>query len=240
MSPNSRQRFVALATIFVQRFPDLVLETEVHARRLWVDGQLVTNPNTRVRADAGLRLREHRKLHGSIKLEHALSAFEASVAGRACADVGATAGGFTSALLAAGAARVYAIDVGVGQLRGRLRADPRVVNLEGRNLGALSACEVPESIGLITIDLSYLSIALALPQLDVLDLAAGADLVALVKPTFELRSGTLAKDEAHVRSAIAVVRSALEDLGWKIMGTTRAPRTGRRGAVEALIHARRL
>lgn len=240
MSSNPRRRLVALATLFAERFPDLVLETEVHARHLWVDGQLITKPNTRVRAGAGLRLRRRRKLRGSVKLDHALEVFDVRVRGRLGADIGAAAGGFTTALLDAGAARVYAIDTAVGQLTGRLRSDPHVVNLEGHNLGSLTRRDVPEPIEVVTVDLSYLSLARAISQLDdALEIAPGADLIALVKPTFELRAGTLAATDEEVRTAVATARSALADARWRLLETSPAPRTGRRGAVEVFVHARR-
>src|SRR5579885_3286776 len=119
-----------------------------------------------------------RELRGTIKLRAALAAFAVEVAGRVALDVGASTGGFTVALLEAGAARVYAVDAGFGQLLGRLRQDARVVNLERTNLAAL---ELPEPIDLVTVDLSYLSIALAAPQLP-----RAPELIALVKPMFEL------------------------------------------------------
>lgn len=237
MSTKPRRRFVALAALFAQRFPNRDLDPEIRARRLWVDGQLATNRNAHVCADAALRLREPRKLRGTIKLEHALEVFGISVSRRTCADVGAAAGGFTTALLTAGAARVYAIDTAVGQFIGRLRADPRVVNLEGQNLGALSRRQVPEPIDIITIDLSYLSLASAIPQLEALDIAASADLIALVKPTFELRSGTLADSDADVTAAVANAEAGIRKDGWTPVHTAPAPRTGRGGAVEVFVHA---
>ena len=106
-------------------------------------------------------------------------------------DLGAAAGGFTQALLEAGAARVYAVDAGSGQLRGWLRVDPRVINLERTNLADVGPDLVPETVDLVTIDLSYLALADALPQIDTSVLASSATVVALVKPTYELHAGAL-------------------------------------------------
>src|SRR5262249_31495022 len=152
--------------------------------RVLVDGRLVTNPLARVRSDAALRVLPARRLRGDIKLSHVLDTLVVPVAGRVALDVGASAGGFTTALLDRHALRVYAVDAGVGQLLGRLRAHPRVVNLEGRNLGTLDESLVPEIVELITMDLSYLAVADAVPQLESLSIDTRADLVALVKPTF--------------------------------------------------------
>ncbi|HUC05800.1 MAG TPA: SAM-dependent methyltransferase, partial [Acidimicrobiales bacterium] len=160
------------------------------------------------------------------------------VEGRTAADLGASAGGFTTALLERGARRVYAIDAGVGQLLGRLRIDPRVVTLEGCNIGALTPSQVPEVVDVVTMDLSYLALADALPQLRALVLSPAADLVALVKPTFELRRARLAAGDADVAAAVRAVRTAARSCGWRPLGTVRAPRTGRAGAAECFLHAR--
>ena len=128
-------------------------------------------------------------LRGAAKLEAAITDFDVRVEGRIALDCGAAAGGFTSVLLAHGAERVYAVDAGFGQLRGELRQNPRVVNLERTNLGELTTDLVPDVLGLVTLDLSYLSIAPGDPRLDRVRLAPDAELVALVKPMFELALG---------------------------------------------------
>src|SRR5207302_2622448 len=151
-----------------------------------VDGIVRTNPATLVRAGASISLREDVVLRGERKLEAALAAFALDVRGRVALDAGAAAGGFTRILLAAGARRVYAVDAGHGQLLGSLRQDPRVVNLEATNLGDLTRELVPDTIEVVTLDLSYLALADAVPQLEALRLDPQADAVALVKPQFEL------------------------------------------------------
>jgi 23S rRNA (cytidine1920-2'-O)/16S rRNA (cytidine1409-2'-O)-methyltransferase len=128
-----------------------------------VDGQPVHNPRSLVREGARIALRVEAPLRGEAKLRAALAAFGVTAAGRVALDLGAAAGGFTRVLLEAGAARVYAVDAGFGQLLGSLRQDPRVVVLERVNLGELDRSRIPESIELLTIDLSYLSLREAVP-----------------------------------------------------------------------------
>jgi 23S rRNA (cytidine1920-2'-O)/16S rRNA (cytidine1409-2'-O)-methyltransferase len=232
-----RQRFVALVDLLAQHRPD-VNAGAIQEARVLVDGRFVTNPRAQVRADASLRVLRAGRLRGDIKLSYALGILSVPVRGRVAVDVGANAGGFTTALLDRGASRVYAVDVGVGQLRGRLRADSRVVNLEGRNLATLDRSVVPDVVGVITMDLSYLAISDALPQLGALELDPTADLVVLVKPTFELRAASLASKGEDVRRAVEYAAHAMTGLGWQVRGQCDAPTTGRRGAREAFLHAR--
>jgi len=115
----------------------------------------------------------------------------------------------------------------------------RVVNLEGHNVGSLSRALIPHVVGLVTIDVSYTALAAAVPQLNVLTFAPGADLVALVKPTFELRRATVAADPADVAAATAVAGDAIGRAGWAVVDVCDAPRPGRRGARETFVHGRR-
>jgi 23S rRNA (cytidine1920-2'-O)/16S rRNA (cytidine1409-2'-O)-methyltransferase len=203
-----------------------------------VDGAPMSNPAACVRADASVRIVERRPLRGTLKLRAALDALGVDARDVVALDVGAAAGGFTQAMLDAGARRVYALDAGVGQLRGWLRADPRVVNLEGTNLGALTPDRMPEPAGLVAMDLSYLAVADALPQLRRELLTPGARLVALVKPTYELRSAALAADRVSVRRAVARAVAAMQREGWDVQQTVRSPVTGSKGAVEVFVSAR--
>jgi 23S rRNA (cytidine1920-2'-O)/16S rRNA (cytidine1409-2'-O)-methyltransferase len=206
---------------------------------VFVGGVRVDNPRALVPADAPLAFSAPKELRGTRKLRAALAGFGLTVAGRVALDVGASAGGFTAALLEAGAARVYAVDAGYGQLLGRLRADPRVVNLERHNLGALSRALIPDAIAVVTLDLSYLAIARAAPQLDAVRFAAEVDLVALVKPMFELGRGAAPSDEASLAAALTAASEGLVACGWRLAGAMRSPVTGARGAPELLVHARR-
>lgn len=211
------------------------------ARRLVVDGRIMTSPRTLVPASASVVLRPSPRLRGEGKLTAALDAFGIEVDGRSCLDVGAAAGGFTRVLLQRGAATVIALDAGHGQLRGYLRADPRVVNLERTNLSELAGV-VPQrsSIGVVTVDLSYLSLASAVPQLEGIRLSPAADLVALVKPMFELGLAAPPTDLGLVRRTADLARRGIErDRRWSVKGDIPSPVLGARGAREWLLHARR-
>jgi 23S rRNA (cytidine1920-2'-O)/16S rRNA (cytidine1409-2'-O)-methyltransferase len=181
----------------------------------------------------------HAPLRGEAKLRAALDGFDVRAAGRICLDLGAAAGGFTRVLLEAGAMRVYAVDAGFGQLLGSLRQDPRVVNLEATNVAALDTRLIPDSIELVTVDVSYLALAAAVAQLDRIAMAHDADLIGLVKPMFELRLATAPSDAISVDAATERAASGIAAAGWRVIGTMPSPVLGGRGAVEALLHARR-
>jgi 23S rRNA (cytidine1920-2'-O)/16S rRNA (cytidine1409-2'-O)-methyltransferase len=204
-----------------------------------VDGFPVRNPRSLVRQDARLTVVKEEPLRGEAKLRPALAAFDVDVRGRVALDVGAAAGGFTRALLQAGALRVYAVDAGHGQLLGSLRVDERVVVLERTNLGRLDRSLVPEPVDVVTIDVSYLSLARAVPQLDRIEVAPGADLVALVKPQFELGLAEPPIDDDAFNRALLAAKRGIREAGWRVLGSMRSPLPGARGAVEFFVHARR-
>ena len=240
MASKKRASFAALPTLLQRRFPDLLDPCEAITNgRVLVDGAPITNPASRVRSDASLRVLSSELLRGTRKLRAALESFDLTVCGAVALDLGAAAGGFTQALLDAGAARVYAVDVGSGQLRGRLRADARVVNLERTNLSVLTRRLVADLVDVVVMDLSYLAVADALPQLDPGLLAASAQLVALVKPTHELRAPTLAADPDSVARAVSRVQWAMTQHGWSVMSQLPSPVAGSKGAVEVFVHAAR-
>jgi 23S rRNA (cytidine1920-2'-O)/16S rRNA (cytidine1409-2'-O)-methyltransferase len=172
-----------------------------------------------------------------VKLQAALDGLGVDPAGRVALDAGAAAGGFVQALLEGGAARVYAVEAGYGQLLGSLAQDARVVSLERTNLGALTRELVPDSVDLVTLDVGYLALARAVPQLDALDLAPGAELLGLVKPVNELGLAELPPGDAAVDEAIAVAASAIGAAGWDVRATMRSPVAGSRGAAEGWVHA---
>jgi 23S rRNA (cytidine1920-2'-O)/16S rRNA (cytidine1409-2'-O)-methyltransferase len=207
--------------------------------RVLVNGFPVTNVAARVPADASLRLRVDRPLRGSAKLRAALDAFAVSVVGRTAVDVGAAAGGFTRVLLEAGAERVYAVDVGYGQLVGSLRRDERVVVLERVNVAELAASLVPEVVEIIAIDVSYLGVAAVAPQLEALRIDGDADCIALVKPMYELQLARPPADDARLQRAVDAAARGLAATGWHVAGAIRSPELGSRGAVEFLLHASR-
>jgi 23S rRNA (cytidine1920-2'-O)/16S rRNA (cytidine1409-2'-O)-methyltransferase len=205
--------------------------------RVRVNGRVLTNPNSMVALDSSIVIELREPLRGEVKLNAALEKFGVDPAGRVALDVGAAAGGFTKALLAAGAARVYAVDAGHGQLLGSLRQDPRVINLEATNLGDLNEELVPDPLRVITLDLSYLSIANAAPQLDSLRMEKRADLVALVKPMFELGLSSAPSDRGQLDRALAAAREGLERSGWNVIDWMDSPVTGAKGSPEVLVHA---
>lgn len=180
---------------------------------------------------------------GGLKLDHALNHFGLSPDGQVCLDIGASTGGFTSVLLHHGAARVYAVDVGHGQLAWSLRSDPRVITLERVNARHLSATDVPEPPGVLVCDASFIGLQTILPAPLAL-LAPGAWAVALIKPQFEagpaqVGKGGVVRDpavHAAVCDRIATWWAALP--GWTVLGVEPSPITGPEGNVEFLIAAR--
>lgn len=180
---------------------------------------------------------------GGLKLDHALDHFGIDVTGLTALDVGASTGGFTDVLLTRGAANVYAVDVGHGQLAWKLREDPRVVVLEKTNIRHVTPETIPDPIGLIVSDVSFIGLETALPA--ALALATpGAHLVTLVKPQFEagraqVGKGGIVKDPAVHAEVCARIEGWLNGLsGWEVLGLTDSPITGAEGNREFLIAAR--
>ncbi|MHB8763791.1 MAG: TlyA family RNA methyltransferase [Deferrisomatales bacterium] len=204
-------------------------------------------PGQRVPADAEIRLKGEPNpfvSRGGLKLRAALEAFGVTPRGRTCIDVGASTGGFTDCLLQGGARRVYAVDVGYGQLAWKLREDPRVVALERRNIRTLDRAEVPDLADLVVIDASFISLRLVLPRVGEL-LAPGGEVVALVKPQFEVgrddvEAGGVVRDPEQRLRAVEEVISAARELGFEAVGTVESPVPGaKKGNVEYLVHLRR-
>jgi 23S rRNA (cytidine1920-2'-O)/16S rRNA (cytidine1409-2'-O)-methyltransferase len=181
---------------------------------------------------------------GGLKLAHALAHFGLNPEGRVCLDLGASTGGFTDVLLQHGAARVYAVDVGHGQLAWKLRQDSRVVVLEKTNARYLDATAIPEAIGALVCDASFIGLRTILPAPLAL-CAPGAFAVALIKPQFEAGPGQVGKggvvrDAALHRSICAMIADWWAALpGWRVLGITESPITGPEGNKEFLIAARR-
>jgi 23S rRNA (cytidine1920-2'-O)/16S rRNA (cytidine1409-2'-O)-methyltransferase len=178
---------------------------------------------------------------GAHKLEAALKAFEIDPRGRIAMDIGASTGGFTEVLLTHGARRVYAVDVGRGQLHARLSSDPRVVLRDGVNARYLTAEIVPEVCSLAAMDVSFISVLKILPAL-VTVLSGDADIVVLVKPQFELsrsevgRGGLVVNPESHAKAIRDVARKSQEDLGLGVVAACASPITGAEGNREFFLH----
>jgi len=214
----------------------------VLAGQVRVDGQTALKPGAQVPANAHLEVREPLPYvsRGGFKLAAALDAFAVKVAGVVCADVGASTGGFTDCLLQRGAARVYAIDVGYGQLAWKLRQDERVVVMERTNARYLES--LPEPVGLVTIDVSFISLSLLLPTV-VRWLTSEGEVIPLVKPQFEagreqVGKGGVVRDPAVHRQVLEKVAGYATACGLAVQGLIRSPITGPAGNVEFLMHLR--
>lgn len=215
------------------------------AGQVRVAGQVVSKAGTAVAADADIELEtpDHPYVgRGGVKLAGALDAFGIDVTGRRGLDVGASTGGFTDVLLRRGAVSVVALDVGHNQLDWRLRSDPRVVVREGVNARTLTADDVPHTVGIVTIDVAFISLRHILPALPAF-LEPGADIVALVKPQFEAgrdevgRHGIVSDPAVHER-VIADVTEAAAAVGLRRIGMTPSPITGATGNQEFFLHLR--
>jgi 23S rRNA (cytidine1920-2'-O)/16S rRNA (cytidine1409-2'-O)-methyltransferase len=234
-----------------QRVVELGLtESREQARRLimagevLVNGQIVDRPAASVIAEAEIVLKSRPRFvsRGGEKLEAALAGFGLEVAGRVCADVGASTGGFTDCLLQRGAARVYAMDVGHGILDYRLRTDPRVVVMEETN--ARYVPHLPEPVSLITIDASFISLKTLLPVLKAWLPTPSAEergeVVALIKPQFEAgrrdvnKGGGVIKDPAIHRRVLEEVLRFAAGQGLAVRGLLRSPLLGPKGNTEFL------
>jgi len=207
----------------------------VMAGRVTVDGQRAAKPGSRVRDGAAVTV-EPGPAHvgrGALKLAGALDAFGVSPAGRVAVDVGASTGGFTETLLERGALRVYAVDVGRGQLHEKLRQDPRVVVRDRVNARSLSPEIVPEPCSLAVMDVSFISVRKVLPALRSV-LAPAAEAVVLVKPQFEVGRfqvgrGGLVKDAALHHQALRDVASEAQRLGYAVRAACPSPVPGAEG-----------
>jgi 23S rRNA (cytidine1920-2'-O)/16S rRNA (cytidine1409-2'-O)-methyltransferase len=214
------------------------------AGNVLVNGQKMEKPGSQVAADArveiiGEALRYASR--GGLKLEGALEDFAISPGGRVCLDVGSSTGGFTDCLLQRGAARVFAVDVTVDQLDWKLRQDPRVTTVE-RNARYLRAEDIPEPPALLTMDLSFISVAKVLPA--VVPVAApGAEFLILIKPQFELEKseigkGGIVRDAALHQKAIDRVQAAAAECGLLVHGVRPSHLPGTEGNQEFFLHAR--
>lgn len=210
----------------------------IRAGEVRVDGQVVDKPGTQVATDAEITLEAKPPFvsRGGEKLEAALERFEPQVTDAVAADVGASTGGFTDCLLQRGARRVYAIDVGHGQLHWQLRNDPRVVVMERTNARYLES--LPEPVDLITADVSFISLELILPTA-VGWLREDGQVVALIKPQFEagpqyVEKGGVVRDPEVHRRVLEQVLSAAAELGLDLRGLMPSPLRGPAGNVEFL------
>ena len=213
-----------------------------------VNGQVAAKAGTAVASDAEVTLTspDHPYVgRGGLKLAHALDIFAIDLSGRRGLDIGASTGGFTDVMLQRGAIRVVALDVGHGQLDWKIRSDPRVATMERVNARALTPADLPENLrtfGIVTIDVSFISLRHILPVVPAL-LEPGADVVALVKPQFEARreevgKGGIIRDDLVHRRVVSEVTAAADTLGLAGAGVIDSPITGMEGNREFLLHLR--
>lgn len=214
----------------------------IMAGEVLVQGERVDKAGTKIPVDAALEVLEPLPYvsRGGFKLAGALETFDIDVAGRTCADVGACTGGFTDVLLQQGAARVYAIDVGYGQLAWKLRQDERVEVLERTNVRYLES--LPEPVTFVAIDVSFISLQLVLPAVKQW-LAPAAEIVALIKPQFEagkdqVGKGGIVRDPAVHRDVLVRTLAWAEEHGLNPAGLIRSPIEGGEGNVEFLVWLR--
>jgi 23S rRNA (cytidine1920-2'-O)/16S rRNA (cytidine1409-2'-O)-methyltransferase len=237
---------VRLDTLLVQR---RLVESRQKAQGLilagqvLVDGRPVDKPGRRIPESAEVTIREGLPYvsRGGIKLEHALDRFDIDVSEKIAADIGASTGGFTDCLLQRGARKVYAVDVGYGQLAWKLRQDARVVVLERTNVRYLET--LPEPVDLATVDVSFISLELVLPQVKRL-LCPEGEIVSLIKPQFEagrdqVGKGGVVNEPAIHRAVLEKVIGLSRREGLRIRGLTPAPLRGPAGNVEFFIHLSR-
>ena len=213
----------------------------VMAGLVYVNGQKADKPGHQVRSDAEIEVREPLRFvsRGALKLQAALKAFPFPMKGVVCLDVGASTGGFTDLLLQEGAEKVYAVDVGHGQLHYRLREDARVINLEQTHIRALSREQVPEPVQVLVIDTSFISLSTVLP-LAWPFLAEGGWCAALIKPQFEvgpklLVRGVVRDDTARHEAVERMTEMALELPGAELLGVVESPVHGPKGNIEYLL-----
>lgn len=212
------------------------------AGEVLVDGQRVDKAGALVPTDGDVEIRGRSPYvsRGGEKLVHALEHFRTPVEGRICIDVGASTGGFTDCLLQRGAARVYAVDVGKGQIDERLRKDPRVVLMEETNARALDPRLFEDRATLAVVDVAFISLEKVLPAVFGV-LAPRSELIALVKPQFEVGrdlvgKGGIVRDPALHRTAVSRLARYAVLRGWHVLGVTASPLRGAKGNREFFLH----
>ena len=213
----------------------------IMAGSVFVAGQRVDKPGTAVANEAELEVRGHTLRYvsrGGLKLEKAMQTFPITLEGKTCADIGASTGGFTDCMLQNGARRVYAVDVGYGQLDWKLRSDERVVCLERTNARYLSTEQIPEPLDFASIDVSFISLKLIFPALYPL-LREGGEIACLIKPQFEAgrekvgKKGVVRDPAVHLEVLQQFLRHAKEN-NFTVLGITYSPIRGPEGNIEYL------
>ena len=218
-------------------------KTTLMAGLVLVNGQKIDKAGTMVKEDAEIRVLGDALPYvsrGGLKLEKAMETFEISMEGKVAADIGASTGGFTDCALQRGAAKVFAIDVGYGQLAWKLRSDPRVVNMERTNIRYVRPEDIGELLDFASVDVAFISLTKVLEPAKGL-LKDTGEIVALIKPQFEAGRGNVGKKgvvrdpEVH-RSVIREVLAYSREIGFSPKGLTFSPIKGPEGNIEYLVH----
>lgn len=221
-------------------------KTTIMSGLVFVDGQRADKPGMQVSPDANIEVRGNALPYvsrGGLKLEKALKVFPIDVKDKVCIDCGASTGGFTDVLLKSGAAKVYSVDVGYGQLAWSLRQDERVVNMERTNIRYITDEQIPEPLDIAVMDLSFISIKLVLPAVCML-LKDGAELVCLIKPQFEAgreevgKKGVVRDEKVHL-AVIESILSFIPEIGMTVMGLDFSPIKGPEGNIEYLCYLKK-
>lgn len=214
--------------------------------RVSVNGKMVDKPGYRIKEEDEIEVKEPDRPYvsrGGLKLEAALKYFGIDVTGQVAMDVGASTGGFTDCLLRNGAKRVYAIDVGRGQLHWKLRNDERVICMEGTNIRYLDKSRISEPVQLAVADTSFISLEKVLPK--VMEIVEnGGTVIALIKPQFEVgrekvSKGGVVKDPVARREAIDKIAKFSRSIGFEVLGVTESPLRGPKGNIEYFICLRK-
>lgn len=221
-------------------------KTTIMSGLVYVNGQKADKPGMQVSPDASVEVRGNALPYvsrGGFKLEKALQVFPIDPTGKTCIDCGASTGGFTDVLLKNGANKVYAVDVGYGQLAWSLRNDPRVISMERTNVRYITPEQIPEPLDLAVMDLSFISIELILPAIYPL-LKQEADVVCLIKPQFEAgreevgKKGVVRDSSVHQR-VIERILSFVPQIGFTAVGLDFSPIRGPEGNIEYLCHLKK-
>ena len=218
----------------------------IMAGLVFVDGQRIDKAGHTVADDKSIEVKgqDHPWVsRGGLKLAHGIEVFDVAIDNMVCIDVGASTGGFTDVLLQNGAAKVYAIDVGHGQLAWKLRSDDRVVVFEKTNARHLSSAEIPEDVDAVVCDASFIGLATVLPAA-LACVKPGGWCIALIKPQFEVgraqvgNKGVVRDPELHASVCKNIENWFSEKIDWQVLGIEKSPITGPEGNVEFLIAAR--
>ena len=221
-------------------------QATIMAGLVFVDGQRSDKPGTPVAEDASVEVRGHALRYvsrGGLKLEKAMQTFPITLEGKVCADIGASTGGFTDCMLQNGAAKVYAVDVGYGQLDWKLRQDDRVVCMEKTNFRYMTPEDIPDVLDFASVDVSFISLDKILTPAYAL-LKEQGEMVALIKPQFEAgrekvgKKGVVRDPKVHEEVISRIVRHA-DEVSFEVLDLSYSPIRGPEGNIEYLIHLRK-